>query len=867
MTQKTGMPAKIENNGADGPAARLVAGVVAFSAGRPFLVMGTITLLLALSIWAATGLGVDTDSRRMLNPDLDFQARSLELRDAFPDEKTAILIAIRGENADLADGALRQIEAALDARIGPESGIESYFAPATDPFLARNGLLYLPVEDFEDRLSRISESANMLASLREDQTVPGFLAAIDQARRLAEGAEREGDLDAIYDEAATVLDAALDGQSRDFGWTAAFTGETGAVLRVMTVTPLPDYALLNPVKPALQTINATLAEIGPIPGVEVGVTGDPALRSEELRSVTAKIGLSLGLSLLFVAIVLWLALRSFGRVALGLGALVATLGLTTGFAALAVGSLNLISIAFIVLMVGLGIDFAIHFLAHLDERTRQGEGALIRTGHTLGPALLLTAGSTALAFFAFMTTDFIGMAQLGLIGGVGVIIAFLVSITLIPAAVAFRPGLAFGAPRGRIPKVGAGKILTWLAFATGIGAIVLATESRFDADPMSLRDPSAASVRTLGWLADDPARNPFRAAVLARSEAEAEAMSRALEVLPTVRSAVWIGDLIPGEQPEKLDLLDLAWPSLEHAASGTPEEIAESDNVTPAGLAASLSNNTGASQGALRFAAALSRYAASSDTDESALQSALFRSFGPMNDRLTAMLDMEEITRENLPEALARRYVSPEGLYKVDILPEADIRDPVLRAAFVADLAEIMPAAAGAPVQIEGASQTVSAAMIQAVAIALTGAAVMALLFLKSFTAMLAILIPVGLAGAVCMAATVLLGMPFNYANVIVLPLIIGIGVDSGIHLAMRARKDGEVFDTATPMAAFYSALTTIAAFGTLGLSDHRGTASMGILLAIGLSATVAMTFILTPPLARLAPPLKPPRPGADTKS
>ena len=826
-----------------GFAARMVRGAVIACALRPGLVVLVYLGLIAGSVYAALGLGVDTDSSKMLNPDLPFQRQALELRRAFPQDKTAVLVLVRAPDGDQAD----RVVATLAADLAGRPGVAGVFAPSVDPFFLRNGLLYQTPEAFEQQIGRISSSANLIAGLAADRSLGGFLTRLDQARQLAEGGGRAADLDPIYAETAMVVSAALDGRDRPFRWTAAFTGQEGPALRVLTVTPELDFTALNPAKPALRAIDAALAaQILPV-GVDIGVTGDPALRAEELRSVTAKIGWSLGASLVLVAVVLWLALGRFGRVALGLAALLSTLVLTTGFAAVAVGSLNLISVAFIVLMVGLGIDFAIHFLAHLgDQPPGDAPAALEATGATIGPALMLTAASTALAFLAFTVTDFVGMAQLGLIGAAGVVIAFAVSVTLLPALVALGPALAPGAPRGRGPAaLAAGRGGRIAVALLGALACVAAFGARFDADPMNLRDPEAVSVTSFNWLAEEAGRSPFRAALLAPTAEEARAMADRLAALPEVESTVWLGDLIPAEQDRKLALLDLAWPSLDFAVNGTPEDLVEAVPVTPSEFADSLPPGS-------PLAAPL-RALAGDATAQSTAEAALFANFGLLTERLAAMLEMDEVTADSLPPPLARRYLSTEGLYRIDILPAADIRDPDARADFVEAVQSVAADATGAPVQIEGASRAVTDAMLLAVAIALCGAALLSLAALRSIIGMLAILIPVILAGAICMAASAVLGIPFNYANVIVLPLIIGIGVDSGIHLAMRTRQVGEVFETSTPMAAFYSALTTIAAFGTLALSDHWGTASMGILLAIGLAATVLTTFTLTPPLARLS--------------
>ena len=228
---------------------------------------------------------------------------------------------------------------------------------------------------------------------------------------------------------------------------------------MITVTPELDYARLTPAREAIASARTAIAGLDPAlsDAVEIGLTGEPVLRAEELASVAATLPLSLGLSLVLVAVVLRLALGSAARAGLALGALAATLVLTAGVAGAAVGALNLVSVAFVVLMTGLGIDFAIHLMAHLDEEAtgRTTDEALARTGVLTGPALWLSAASTAAAFLAFTVTEFAGMAQLGLIGGAGVLIAFAVTVTLIPAAVALAPGLARG--RGRAPGAADGR--------------------------------------------------------------------------------------------------------------------------------------------------------------------------------------------------------------------------------------------------------------------------------------------------------------------------------------------------------------------------------------------------------------------------
>ncbi|MCR9254647.1 MAG: MMPL family transporter [Alphaproteobacteria bacterium] len=826
----------------------------------PRRVLFVVGLLMMGSIALATGLKIDTDSSRMLSEDLDFQAQTRAIAEAFPATKRTILVLVRSRHRDAADAAVAQLTARLT---GHDGDIARVFAPSEDAFLVSHGLLYDDLDTLDRRLFRLSQASNVLAELRVDQSLDGFLTALDGAVDLAAGADIDPKaLAPFLAEAAAVFAAERQGSPRPFDWQAAFSdGDTGAfILRTIGVEPVLDFTRLSPAKPAISLVRDAVAALDPeLAGlVEVGITGDPVLRAEELESVTAQLGLSLLLSVGLVTLVLFAALRRPGRVAVALATLLVTLVLTVGFTAAAVGALNLISIAFVVLMVGLGIDFAIHFLSHLEEEAQKGTfaaEAVVVSGNEIGAALFLSAITTSIAFLAFTATDFVGMAQLGLIGGVGVLIAFLASITVIPALVALRPGILGGRSVPALPSlprpVARGLIL--VAILVGAASLFQAPQARFDADPMKLRNPDAASVQAYDWLLQDPDRAPQRMGVIAESREEAVAMAARLDAVPEVENALWLGDLVPKDQDEKLMLIDLAWPSLEFIVVGTPVALASEpetealldrlpDRLRALGLAE-----------ADVLAREIDGWRESTDpVTDRALAAGIFRFFPQLIGRIEAQLDVDYATVDSLPDALVDRYRSADGRYLVDIVPKGDVSAAASRAAFVEAVNAEIPAAAGPPAQIHGAVGSVSQAMLTAAGLALVGTILLALLVLRRVALVAAIVIPLCLAGTITLAVSSLIGIPFNFANIIVLPLMIGVGVDSGIHLALRtARSDGTVFGTSTPRAVLASALTTIAAFGTLSLSDHAGTASMGVMLAISMLASVVMIFAITPVLVR----------------
>ena len=830
----------------------------------PRRTLGVLLGLVLMAGFAATWLRIDADSSKMLSPDLPAQARAHELNAAFPTLKSSIAILVDGPTADQADIAT---QALVDALATDPEWVEMIFAPVADPFFQAHGFLYRDLEGVEQAFSRISRSANLVATLREDQTVEGFANALYQAGELAERAEISADaLDRLYAEAADVIKALDAGQPRIFGWSAVLddAADPGPVTRIVTVTPKLDLTRLSPAKPALQEIAAVITALPEEvrQSVRFSVTGEPALRAEEMQSVLGTLGLSLGLSLVLVAAILWIGLRSGGRALLAVGSLIVSLVLTTGFAATALGALNLVSVAFIVLLVGLGIDFAIHILAHITEMRQSGtppDQSVALTGRRSGLALGLAAITTSLAFLAFSTTDFDGMAQLGIIGAVGVLIAFGVAVTIIPAAVVLAPGLA--GTRAEAPSTApaprtSGYVPAFAVILLSAIAIWPASQVRFDANPMGLRNPDAPSVQAFDQLVRTPETSPYRASVLAMSAEEAAAIAKTFENVPGVGTAIHIGDLIPTEQDEKLTLLDITAPSIEHAVRGTPTEL-----IAPVArdeaVAALVSRLEGQKGPARALHNALSGYAKASDPARDAqLQARLFQAFPTMTSRLDALLEADYVTAENLPAPLLLRFVSPEWRYRVEVMPEADLSDPADLLAFADVVASVDDRAAGGPVQLSAAGQTVGMAMLQATLLAALSTAILAFFATRHVRDTLAILAPLVLAGIITAGASVLLDMPFNYANVIVLPLLIGIGVDSGIHIAHRERRaPGAVFATSTPRAVLFSALTTMAAFGTLALSDHRGTASMGVLLAVSMCASVGAVLALTPALIRLGRP------------
>nr|WP_305888844.1 MMPL family transporter [Parvularcula maris] len=783
----------------------------------------------------------------MIDPSAPFRVAATKLKSAFPDLDDQVVVLIRSGTADEA----KAFTESLAERLRDDENVESLLAPPAEPFFQENGLLFLETTELEDLLARLTNAAPLIERLGPDPTLATLFDA------LAEAAEQDGasadpeTLDALYaglTEVFTTQDTVL-------SWEKLLSvGEEPEPEVLLTIEPVLDFTKLKPAQGVKTAILDAAAAVRSEDGLEaeVLITGEPILRTEELEAVSQGIGWALALSGVLVAVLLAFAFRSLRLVAACLVTIALSVILTAGVATALFGQLNLISVAFAVLMVGLGADFSIHLLMHWKDERGLGaseRAAGYRTARKIGTALMLTAPTTALAFFSFAPTEFIGMNQLGVIAGLGVLLAFLIAMTVLPAMVRIGETVK---PVDRLPEGLMNKVIRPLGIvvgALGIVSLFLLPYARFDADPMALRAVSAPSVIAFNEIADDEDAAPYRLSVLAESEDELLARADGFSDAETVSSTRHLFSFVPEDQDLKLTLIDAASVGLSFAL------ISGGDlgpDLEPALGRLLVALREEESEAARTFETVL-RERSLQQLESAAPR--VFRFWPRQREALNAQLRAGFVTREDLPDPLAERFVTESGTYRLEILPEGDASDLAARRDFVDQVLSIAPDAAGSARTALSAGDVIEGAMVQA---SLTAAVLVSLLVLvvtRSIKVLVLLLIPLLLAGSLTTATGTLFGLPYNFANVLVLPLIIGIGIDSGIHLALRAEKTGDPLAGVrgpTGRAVVYSALTTIASFGSLIVSAHRGTSSMGALLTIGMLWVLATMLFVLPPLAQL---------------
>jgi hopanoid biosynthesis associated RND transporter like protein HpnN len=444
----------------------------------------------------------------------------------------------------------------------------------------------------------------------------------------------------------------------------------------------------------------------------------------------------------------------------------------------------------------------------------------------------------------------------------------LVSVTLLPALVAWwgdaRPGRKSAtwldprvfAPLSRRPRLvlGATAVVVVAAFAT-------LPRVSFDSNPIHLRDPGSESVTTLLELAAAGEAPLLNLVAVAPDAATARNWAESLRKLPAVRNVTTTDQLVPAEQGEKLALIEdlelLMGPGFAELERAPPNPAALSAALAALEAASAAVPSAGAvHDAAVGLVARLaSMTEAERDATLRALDSALTSGLPAELARLKAALTAAGFERGDLPPALAGRWLARDGRELVEITPAEDVSDNTAARRFISAVHAVVPTATGLPVVYQEASATVVAAFERALLYAFIMVSVIIWLVLRDWKDTLLVLVPIALASILTAALTVVVGMPFNYANIIALPLLVGIGVDNGIHVVHRMRTgDAErLFDTSTMRAVLASGLTTVASFGNLAFSSHVGTASMGILLALGLAASMAATLIVLPAWLKLA--------------
>ncbi|NNF79143.1 MAG: MMPL family transporter, partial [Rhizobiales bacterium] len=728
----------LEKRGQEQRIAVLGSRIAAGCVHRPLLIICMFLVAAALSaVLAMSYLKVDTDPSLMISNDLPSSSAYQRFMGQFPALQETFLFIVDAEDGTKARAAAGKIADQMRPRTDLFSHV---FAPGSGPFFEKYGVLYLP----EPEVQKLADDIKKMAPLFNAMTLQHDLAGLDdlfkQITPVVEIGRAPDDVAKLLNQIAATVDSGRSGNPTPLDW--ATIGDAAPAAKqtrwFVFAKPVLDYTALDAAAAPLAEARRLMAEASAAnSGVRVQLTGDAALNAEEFETVTQGALLagvtSFGLVTATVLIglpALWLVVPALALIVLGLL-------ITAGFAAVSIGYLNMISVAFAVLYIGLGVDYAVHVVLRFAEERAQGQdrksAAIAAVRATVTPLALCTL-TTSLAFLTFTLTDFVGMAQLGIISAAGVTVAFLASTTLIPAILCLLPvpqeklarKFATLKPKETSPSPGSSSVLRRSATITLVVlagfSIFLLPQARFDSDPINLKDPKSPGMIAFNDLAKSMSGEVYAVHLVAKPGKAFDATMQTFKALPEVADVRSIASVIPPDQDRKIALLN-------ELALAIPAEILPSSAMTDperadylASILASVQQMTASEQAPPRIAEAARRLenALQGFLNErgqkkgalSALEEALVGRFPEFFKQVRQFATLDRVGVDNLAAGFKERYVAADGRWRMEILPKEDMRAAHNLEHFVDVTTAANPQVTGAPVDIKEAADVVAHAIL-----------------------------------------------------------------------------------------------------------------------------------------------------------
>ncbi len=849
---------------------------------RPWWLLLFVLVACGLTLkYSLDNLSINTNTADMISTEVPFQQKRLRLERAFPQDVNDILLVVEGDTPERTAQAVAQLGERLRA---DKQFIKAVYIPGEEAFFTQNGLLFLDLDELENLSAQLASAQPFIGRLAEDNSLDGLFGILETALKTSAD-DLPLDLDPLLKKIQRSVQAVQEGKPYQLSWQQLMLeGKTklGTTQRFILATPILDFSAVLPAEKPIQLIHGLIAGLHDdrLPDVRVRMTGEVVLEHEEVQAVGQSTAIASIASLILVCATLLVAYRSIKLMFATFFTLSVGLIFSMGFATAAIGHLNLISIAFAVLFIGMGDAYSSHFCLRYREllqRNMTPREALVRTMTSTASSLLLCTLTAAIGLYAFIPTNYSGVSELGIIAGTSMFIALVTTFTILPALLKIMPLRPVSTWRTEASAKKTSAVLqNWpLRYAPLIRGVTLVLallsfgllfQIKIDFNPINLRDPNSDAVKTFKSLLSSKDTSPMTLASLAGSETETFAKKARFEQLESVDKVTTIFDFIPDHQEEKLAIIeDLALilgpqldrfppPQMGKASVETIEKFTQAvnDSLSKKTTDAQTETLTALRDQLDQFLATIK--AADDMTRRDLLEKlefSLLSALPKMIKDLQSSLQAHPVGLKDLPQSLSERWLSKYGIYRIQIFPKKDLNDLANLREFIHEAQRVDPDVTDLPVTYLESMQEVIKAFQQAFGTALIAITILLLIILRNIRDTLLVLLPLLLSSLFTAAATVILDIPFNFANIIALPLLFGLGVDSGIHMAHRLHylnaDDQSLFSASEAKGVFYGTLTTIFSFMSLAFTSHVGMATMGELLAIGLLLTLLCALVILP--------------------
>ncbi|HXG46270.1 MAG TPA: MMPL family transporter [Methylomirabilota bacterium] len=862
-------------------------------------------VLVALSVaYTVRHLEFHTDRSALVGGDKEYHRIYQEYKREFQVQDDLVVVV---ESEDMEKN--RQFVERLGAKLESETNLFSGVMYKGDlRLLGSKALLFPPEAKLKDLLNTLKEYRPFLQEFSRATNLVSLFDLVNTKFRTAkrEDDEQSRGLVKALPALRRIIDQATDALQREGnppspGINALFDGGREAEQamyitfgngRMYLVTAQARDRTVTPV--AVRRLRALISETQTeVPGLNVGLTGEPVLEVDEMEQSQKDTTLASIVSLVLVALIFVYGYHSTGRPIKANLCLVAGLAYTMGYTTLTVGHLNVLTITFAPILIGLAIDFGVHLITRYEEELwhRKPEHyALEKAVVNTGVGIFTGAFTTAGAFFAMAFTDFDGIQEMGIICGGGLLVCLVPMMTLLPALllggrqnvldyqlgpVLDRRAAKEVDQRARIENIWLRRPVTTLVVIAGISLLLVgpARKVGFDYNLLHMQSAGLPAVIFQDKLLHSSTKPVVYAVVTARSITEATNLLAHLTNLSTVASVDSLVGFLTEPAATKLDTLreikalvgEIQFVPTDRAPVavsdlnlslfsllGYARLAAEATRTNDATLHRSLTDLADAIirlRGAMLMAgshAVASRLAG--------FQQALFDDVRETFAAIRSQDASGPLTVEDLPAVLKRRFVSVQGAHALQVYPKKDVWERKEQEEFVAELRTVAPDVTGTPVQLLEYTTLLKQSYEEAALYSIAAIAVLILIHFRRLACVPLALLPVGL-GWLWMVGTMgLTGVSFNPANIMTLPLIVGVGVTNGVHILNRfaEEKHPSILAKSTGKAVLVSGLTTIAGFGSLMLADHRGIRSLGFIMATGTATCMVVGLTALPAILNL---------------
>jgi hopanoid biosynthesis associated RND transporter like protein HpnN len=860
----------------------IVARLVAFSIRHAAAVAGLgVALAVAAIAFTLTHFSLNSDTDQLISWKLPWRQREAVFNRLFHTEGDQIIAVVDGATPELAEQAAADLTSRLKGR--PDL-FRLVYRPDGGPYFAREGLLFQDLPDVRDQMAQLVKAQPFLGPLAADPSLRGLAGTLSTALLgVSTGQATLTDLNRPVTALATTLDTLRAGRPAFFSWRVLISDkplDRRELRRIVVASPILDFnALLPGEKPTAFVRQAIVAaHYDPAHGVRVRLTGPVPLQDEEFGTLADRAALIGLLAATAILAMLWMAVRSVRLIVAIVATTLAGLVCAAAVGLLIYHRFNAISVAFIPLFVGLGIDFGIQLSVRFRAERAAGlglPGSLIAAGRGMGRSLTLAATAIATGFLAFAPTAYVGVAQLGVIAGLGMFIALLLTLTLLPALIRL-----LGAPSGAAPHetvflerldgmiLGHRRLVVGTAITVALACAASLPLLHFDFNTLHLKSPKVESVAALLDLMSDPDESPNTVEVIAPSLAAADALAPRLARLPEVSQVRTLSSFVPADQPPKLAAIQDAATLLDLTLDPLVTQPPPSDAETIAALrktagdlrAAAGSPAPGAprisAQGALRLASDFDWLAGAAPAVRARASQALMAPLVTVLDQTRTALGAQPATLADIPSEISRDWIAANGQARVSAVPKGDGNNTAVLNRFIDAAQRVVPDATGPAVEVREGGRAVAGAFAEAGALSFIAITLLLYGVLRRVRDVAITMAPIVLTGLLTLGTCVLIGQPLNFANIIALPLLFGIGVAFHIYFVMAWRSGGtHLLQSSLSRAVFFSAMATATGFGSLWASRHPGTASMGELLMVSLVWTLVSALLFQPAL--MGPPPK----------